>query len=138
MKQTVVVIPFVVCILALISFLVPAKEGFVERPVIDYGKAIRDVRMKLNEIYGTLKQVRLNTKNIMDMSVKSQALEKRVDDMFISNNANLAAIDTKAMSKLDRIQFDASGKMLVCDVDGSNCETLGPVIVPVTDKVDVV
>jgi hypothetical protein len=50
-------------------------QSFVERPVIDYGKAIRDVRMKLNEIYGTLKQVRLNTKNIMDMSVKSQALE---------------------------------------------------------------
>jgi hypothetical protein len=57
--------------------------------------------------------------------------------MFISNNANLAAIDTKTMSKLDRIQFDASGKMLICDVDGSN-GTLGPVIVLVTDKVDVV
>jgi hypothetical protein len=53
----------------------PCQRRFVERPVIDYGKAIRDVRMKLNEIYGTLKQVRLNTKNIMDMSVKSQALE---------------------------------------------------------------
>jgi hypothetical protein len=134
MKQTVVVIPFV-CVLALISFLVPAKEGFVERPVIDYGKAIRDVQ--LNEIYGTFKQVRLNTKKYHGHECQVTSFRKRVDDMFISN-ANLAAIDTKTMSKLDRIQFDASGKMLICDVDGSNCVTLGPVIVLVTDKVDVV
>jgi hypothetical protein len=30
--------------------------------------------------------------------------------MFISNNAKIAAIDVKTMSKLDRIQFDASGR----------------------------
>jgi hypothetical protein len=58
--------------------------------------------------------------------------------MMVSNNSKIAAIELKTMSKLDRIQFDADGKMLVCDVDGSNCETLGPVVAPLpVTQVDV-
>jgi hypothetical protein len=47
--------------------------------------------------------------------------------MFISNNAKIAAIDVKTMST-GPYPIRRFWKMLVCDVDGSNCETLGPVI----------
>jgi hypothetical protein len=83
----------------------------VERPLIDYEKSMKDVRLKLNSMYGTLKQVRLNAMDIVNTGNRTKNLEKRiVDDMFISNNAKIAAIDVETMSKLDRIQFDASGR----------------------------
>jgi hypothetical protein len=130
MKQTLALVLGIMCFLALTSLVFPSREPFVERPLIDYEKSMKDVRLKLNSMYGTLKQVRLNAMDIVNTGNRTKNLEKRIDDMFISNNAKIAAIDVKTMSKLDRIQFDASGKMLVCDVDGSNCETLGPVIAP--------
>jgi hypothetical protein len=48
--------------------------------------------------------------DIVNTGNRTKNLEKRIDDMFISNNAKIAAIDVKTMSKLDRIQFDASGR----------------------------
>lgn len=53
---------------------------------------------------------------------RMDALEDRMDEAFF----DLQAIDNAHRSKLDRLQFDESGSLLVCDVDGSNCDTLGP------------
>lgn len=137
-KQTLVAVLGATCILALMSLVCPARESFTQRPIVDYEKSMTDMRLKLNKVYGTLKQVRLNAMDIVNAGDRTKKLEKRVDDMMVSNNAKIAAIELKTMSKLDRIQFDADGKMLVCDVDGSNCETLGPVVAPLpVTKVDV-
>jgi hypothetical protein len=62
----------------------------VERPLIDYEKSMKD--LKLNSMYGTLKQVRLNAMDIVNTGNRTKNLEKRVDDMFISNNAKIAAM----------------------------------------------
>lgn len=124
MKQTLAIVLGFMCFVSLMSLVFPTREQFTERPLIDYEKAIQDIRLRLDGVYGALKQVRTNAMEIVNTGTRTKNLEKRVDD----NNAAIAAIKTKTMSKLDRIQFDSTGRMLVCDVDGSNCETLGPVL----------
>jgi hypothetical protein len=66
----------------------------VERPLIDYEKSMKDVRLKLNSMYGTLASS-FERDGHRQHRKQDEESRKRVDDMFISNNAKIAAIDVR-------------------------------------------
>jgi hypothetical protein len=130
----------VVCVvigIALVTWLAfpvtafPVTEHFALAPTTsrDYTQGLYDVRVQLGSILGTLRQVAFNSANIEKDRVTARRLRDDVDRLFMSTYP----IKPENRSKLDRLQFDDSGKLLVCDTDGSNCYTLGPVIPSATD-----
>jgi hypothetical protein len=72
MKQTLALVR-IMCFLALTSLVFSIQGTVRERPR-DYEKSMKDVRLKLNSMYGT-KQVRLNAMDIVNTGNRTKNLE---------------------------------------------------------------